>query len=89
MDGFERRRERKKENIRRAALELFTTHGVQKVSVAEIARKANVSQVTIYNYFGSKSDLLRDAIKKFMEETWENYHVLLAGNAPFPDKIKQ
>ncbi|HET7628576.1 MAG TPA: TetR/AcrR family transcriptional regulator [Bacillales bacterium] len=89
MDGFERRRERKKESIRRAALELFSKHGVQKVSIAEIAEKANVSQVTIYNYFGSKDDLLRDVVQAFMDEIWKEYEELLKSDRPFPEKIKQ
>ncbi|MGD9143634.1 MAG: TetR family transcriptional regulator, partial [Dehalococcoidia bacterium] len=37
MDGFERRKEQKKENIRRAAIELFQNHGFKKVSISDIA----------------------------------------------------
>ena len=48
MDGFERRKEQKKEDIRRAALALFQSYGFKKVSIDEIARKAGVSQVTIF-----------------------------------------
>ena len=51
MDGFERRKEQKKESIRRAALELFQNYGFKKVSVNDIAERAGVSQVTIYNGF--------------------------------------
>jgi AcrR family transcriptional regulator len=53
MNGFERRKKRKRENICRAAFELFCTLGMQKTKIAQIAKKADVSQVTIYNYFGS------------------------------------
>jgi AcrR family transcriptional regulator len=60
MDGFERRKERSKEDIRRAAEELFSQFGADKVSVNDIARKAGVSQATIYNNFGSKDELLQD-----------------------------
>ena len=60
MDGFERRRERSKEDIRRAAEELFSQFGADKVSINDIARKAGVSQATIYNNFGSKNELLHD-----------------------------
>ena len=58
MDGFEKRREQKKKDILKAALSLFQQYGVQKVTISEIAKKANVSQVTIYNYFESKDNLL-------------------------------
>ncbi|GBF32806.1 transcriptional regulator [Desulfocucumis palustris] len=89
MDGFERRRERKKENIRQAAFKLFSAHGVQKVSIAEIAKKAGVSQVTIYNYFGSKDELLRDVITAFLDEKLQEYIELMESKLSFPEKIEQ
>ncbi len=68
MDGFERRKERSKEDIRRATEELFSRFGADRVSINDIARKAGVSQATIYNNFGSKDALLHDyhntAVKK-------------------------
>jgi AcrR family transcriptional regulator len=60
MDGFARRKEQSKEDIRRAAEELFSKFGADKVSVNDIARKAGVSQATIYNNFGSKDELVKD-----------------------------
>ncbi len=60
MDGFERRKEQSKEDIRRAAEELFTKFGADRVSINDIARKAGVSQATIYNNFGSKDELVKD-----------------------------
>ena len=54
MDGFERRRQNKKNSILKASLKLFKQYGYNKVSVAEIAKEASVSQVSIYNYFKSK-----------------------------------
>ena len=60
MDGFARRKEHSKEDIRRAAEELFSRFGADKVSVNDIARKAGVSQATIYNNFGSKDELVKD-----------------------------
>jgi AcrR family transcriptional regulator len=60
MDGFARRKEQSKENIRRAAEELFSRFGANKVSVNDIARRAGVSQATIYNNFGSKDELVKE-----------------------------
>lgn len=87
MDGFERRKERKKENIRQAALGLFSTYGVQKISIAEIARKANVSQVTIYNYFGSKDGLLYDVISTVLDKSLEEYTDLFKSDVSVPEVI--
>ena len=88
MNGFERRKEQKKENILRAALELFQTYGFNKVSINEIARKAGVSQVTIYNRFGSKEDLVREVVKTFFMTMLEKYSATLKGEEPFLEKLE-
>lgn len=62
MNGFERRKEQNRESIMQAALELFKAYGFGKVTVNDIAYEANVSQVTIYNHFGSKEKLVREVI---------------------------
>ena len=41
-----------------AALEVFGEKGYYTATISEIARKASVSEATIYEYFGSKEDLL-------------------------------
>lgn len=66
MNGFEKRRKDKKEAILDAALELFKEFGYDKVSIAEIAKKASVSQVSIYNFFGSKQNLRDELLKKLV-----------------------
>ncbi|MBB6214193.1 AcrR family transcriptional regulator [Anaerosolibacter carboniphilus] len=89
MDGFQRRKETKKENIRQAAFELFSTYGVQKVSIAEIAARAKVSQVTIYNYFGSKDELLRNVMSVLLEKRLREDTEAIESNIPFPEKIER
>jgi AcrR family transcriptional regulator len=55
-------RERKKRDtmwrIYRTALDLFAERGFDKVSVQEIADASEVSKMTVFNYFGSKEDLV-------------------------------
>ncbi|WP_102029222.1 TetR/AcrR family transcriptional regulator [Salirhabdus sp. Marseille-P4669] len=89
MDGFERRREQKKMSILEAALSLFMDFGTQKVSVAEIAKKANVSQVTIYNYFESKDSLVKEVFKYYVDQIWEEQRKILDSDLPFHEKIKK
>ena len=88
MDGFERRKEQKKDSIRRAAIELFRTYGFEKVSVFDIARKAHVSHVTIYNHFGSKEELVRDVIKTAISGLVEVSRSVIESDRPFLEKLE-
>ncbi|MGI8317101.1 TetR/AcrR family transcriptional regulator [Halobacillus mangrovi] len=88
MNGFEKRKERKKSNILNAAFDLFSQYGVQKVSIQEIAQKAQVSQVTIYNYFGGKDQLLFETVKKFVYEKFDYFKEIVHDEElNFKDKI--
>ncbi len=86
MDGFQRRREQKKESIRRAALDLFAAHGIKKVSVKDVARRAGVSPVTIYNYYGSKQGLVHDAAKWVLTALEEDYAAIIRSDRPFLER---
>lgn len=88
MDGFQRRREQKKQAILLAALTLFIKNGIQKVSIAEIAKEAGVSQVTIYNYFESKHQLTYDVFVFYIESASSQFEELVHSDLPFPDKIR-
>lgn len=87
MNGFERRREQKKESIRLAALDLFKSHGIKKITVREIAARAGVSPVTIYKYFGSKQDLVRDVVKWFIADRASYFRSVLASDQPFLERL--
>lgn len=88
MNGFEKRKEQKKESIRRAALELFQSYGFQKVSISEIARRAGVSQVTIYNHFDSKEGMVRDVIKWHTLGLMDKYMDIMNGEQSFLEKLE-
>lgn len=87
MDGFERRTEQKKESIRRAAIELFEVYGFRKVSVGDIARKANVSHVTIYNHFGSKDELIQDIIRTIAYDLTNKAREIIESDKPYLEKL--
>jgi len=88
MNGFERRREQKKDSIRRAALELFQSYGFRKVSINDIAQKAGVSQVTIYNHFGSKDELVHDVVKNLFYSLVSRYRDMIREEKPFLQKLE-
>ncbi|RDI47948.1 TetR/AcrR family transcriptional regulator [Falsibacillus pallidus] len=89
MNGFEKRRLQKMQQIKQTAFSLFSKFGVQKVSIQDIAKKANVSQVTIYNYFGSKDELLIESLKEYLEEQLSLFLEVVESKRPFTDKIQQ
>ena len=88
MNGFERRKEQKKENIRQAALELFKLYGFEKVSINDISQKARVSHVTIYNHFGTKEELVREILKTLLLDMLEKYRVIVKGEKSFLEKLE-
>jgi AcrR family transcriptional regulator len=87
MDGFTRRKEQSKEEIRRAALELFSQFGVEKVSIVEIARKAGVSQATIYNNFGSKETLAREFVTTVIDQLIKSVQEIITPNKLYWEKM--
>jgi len=68
-------RERKKQQTRQdifdASQRLFARHGFEKVTVAAIARAANVSEMTVFNHFPTKEDLFYGGMQDFEEQLIE------------------
>jgi AcrR family transcriptional regulator len=87
MDGFARRKEHSKEDIRKAAWELFSQFGVEKVSIVDIARKAGVSQATIYNNFGSKEALAREFVTTVIDQLVNRVQEVLSPNKLYWEKM--
>jgi AcrR family transcriptional regulator len=65
-------RARKKEQTRQliadTARELFAKRGFDAVTVAEVARAADVSDATVFNYFPRKEDLVYGRLESFEDE---------------------
>lgn len=89
MDGFEKRRNDKKKAIMQTALELFDQYGFDRVTVTEIAEKAHVSKVSIYNFFESKDNLRRIIIKDMLDDSVEKIKSLIAKEGNFIEKIEE
>jgi AcrR family transcriptional regulator len=65
-------RERKKQQTRQliadTARRLFAERGFDAVTVVEVARAADVSEATVFNYFPTKEDLFYSRLEAFEDE---------------------
>jgi len=69
VDGLrERKKAQMRLHLRDVALKLFTERGFDGVSVAEIAAAADVSKMTVLNYFPTKEDLVVSHLEDHVEE---------------------
>src|SRR2546423_12255503 len=62
------KKQRTRELIAETARQLFAARGFERVTVAEIARAAEVSEQTVFNYFPTKEDLVYWRLGSFEEE---------------------
>ncbi|HEY8984275.1 MAG TPA: TetR/AcrR family transcriptional regulator [Streptomyces sp.] len=63
----ERKKRATKQRISDVATGLFVARGFDEVTVAEVARAADVSAMTVFNYFPRKEDLFLDRIPEAVE----------------------
>ena len=89
MNKFEIRTNKKKEAILRASLDLFRTNGFVNTNIKNIAALANVSQVSVYNYFGSKNLLAKEAISSLMDDMTNAAEEVLAQPLSFQEKVER
>jgi AcrR family transcriptional regulator len=64
----ERKKQRTRELIAETARRLFVQRGFDAVPVAEVAREAEVSEKTVFNYFPTKEDLVFWRLESFEDE---------------------
>jgi len=63
----ERKKERTRQHIAETAQRLFAERGFEQVTVAEVARAAEVAPATVFNYFPAKEDLFYSRLEAFEE----------------------
>jgi AcrR family transcriptional regulator len=64
----ERKKLRTRQLIADTARQLFVEHGFEAVPVAAVARAADVSEATVFNYFPTKEDLVYQGMETFETE---------------------
>ena len=85
MDAELGLRERKKKQTRQviaeAALRLFNERGFDSVTVAQVARAADVSEATVFNYFPTKESLFFGQMQTFEEALIQAVHERRGGES--------
>jgi AcrR family transcriptional regulator len=76
------------ESIEKSTTKLLSLP-LNDIKIADIAKLANVSQVSIYNYYGSKEALLKATIIRLMDHQYEETKQMLSSDIPFNEKIKE
>jgi len=89
VNNYEKRTLSKKTAIIEAAQILFGKQGFTAVSIKDIAALADVSQVSIYNYFGSKEALIGECARVIMQDTIALAEEILASEGTFTQKLER
>ena len=89
MNQYQKTTEKKKQAIIQAALQLFKEKGFKETSIKSIAEVAEVSPVSIYNYFGSKDNLVALCVNDLFEEITQQAEDILKSNLAFNTKLDQ
>ena len=87
MNQYQKTTEKKKQAIIQAALRLFKDKGFKETSIKSIAEVAEVSPVSIYNYFGSKDNLVALCVNDLFEEITQQAEDILNSNLDFKTKL--
>src|SRR5260370_7543513 len=67
----ERKKQQTRQQIFEAAHRLFSERSFDSVTVADVARAADVSEVTVFNYYPNKEDLFFAGMQFFVEHLLE------------------
>jgi AcrR family transcriptional regulator len=89
MNKYEIRTANKKAAIMEATINLINEKGFTSTSINQIALQAKVSPVSIYNYFGSKENLVLECIKRIIFENYENARKILKSNLSYEKKLEK
>lgn len=88
MNGFEKRANLIKEKIMKTTLDMLQTSEPKRIRIADISKTAKVSQVTIYNYFGSKEALLREVFINFADKAIRDFEDYMNEGYSLKEKIE-
>lgn len=63
----------KKNFLVETAIKLFLVEGIDKVTIKDIANEAGVGEMTIYRYFGKKTNIVAEAVMQLQDIVFTDY----------------
>jgi AcrR family transcriptional regulator len=83
-----RKRQRRINEILRAAAEVLSERGYYNTSLEEIADRLDLAKASLYHYFDSKESLLTACLGTVAEEAIRRLGVLAAGEGTAPERLR-
>jgi AcrR family transcriptional regulator len=87
VDGHEKRALLKKKSIEKAAFQLLNAGGMKELRIRDIAKVAGTSPASIYNYYGSKENLIVESMKGFYELQYQKLKDLVQNDNSFIEQL--
>ncbi len=84
---LERRKARTRAAILDAASRLFNERGYEETSIQQIAEAADTGVGTVYGYFSSKEDVLREVVRLHAAAAVERYRASIDRHSPATDRM--
>lgn len=81
-------RENRRSAILQAACKEFSEKGFSGAKIEEIAHQCGIGKSTVYEYFPSKTDLLRETAGWMMDRVTVDVEGLMEGRKSFADKTR-
>ncbi len=81
------RRELKRNQLLDTAQALFVQHGIRKVSVEEICRKAGISKATFYKFFDNRNQLALSVLNRMTEVINFRFEAIVESKRPFTEQL--
>ncbi len=79
--------EERREQIKQAAINLFSSRGYDQASLDDLVQEAGVSKSLLYWYWESKAALLKDLIDTCMLSYRELLQAAVDSDEPYPEKM--
>src|SRR5215831_17160902 len=76
-----------KRHILRAAMKLFSEHGLAGTSIRDIARESGYTNPALYKHFASKEELAVYLFETCHQRLWTRCHAAIKSAATFDDKL--